>query len=126
MTIFNEPIHPFEFLVSESDAGVSRDSIVIASGSGVLQAGSVLGKVTTSGKYKLAPATGTDGSQVAVAILGSQVDATLNDVKAVAITCIAQVKKDSLKYDPSVSADTTGAALLSKVADLNKVFIKLR
>jgi Bacteriophage lambda head decoration protein D len=124
MAILKESIHPLEFLMSESESGVSRDTITVASGAGNLLPGAVLGQITASGKYKLSAATGTDGSQVAVAILGYPVDATANDVQAMAITCIARVRQSCLQFHESVKDDQ--AAVKSKLSELAKVFIKPR
>jgi Bacteriophage lambda head decoration protein D len=40
-----------EFIVSEGNGSISRETITVLSGE-TLQAGAVLGKVTASGKYK--------------------------------------------------------------------------
>lgn len=50
MTTFTEGTHAGEFLASECDDGtLSRDTVTIASGSGVIPAGMVLGKITKAG-----------------------------------------------------------------------------
>ena len=46
----------------------------------VLPAGTVLGKITASGKYGPYDDTATDGRQTAVGILAEEVDATNSDV----------------------------------------------
>lgn len=54
----------------------SRDEVTIASGSGEVEIGEVLGKVTATGKYKpLAPAA-SDGTQTAARISLQSADAT--------------------------------------------------
>lgn len=57
--------------------------VVVASGAGVLAAGTVLGKITASGKYLKSLAAANDGSQVPDAILAEGVDATSADKEAV-------------------------------------------
>ncbi len=52
----------------------------IASGAGVLTRGTVLGKVTASGKYIAYTSGAADGSQNPVAVLAVNVDATSEDV----------------------------------------------
>ena len=50
---------------------------------GVLARGSVLGKITATGKYILSLSAAGDGSQTPVAILAEAVDATAADVEAI-------------------------------------------
>lgn len=50
--------------------------VKIVAGAGVLAIGTLLGRVTSSGLYKAYSASNTDGSEVAVAILGEKVDAS--------------------------------------------------
>ena len=91
----------------------------VESGSGTL-----LGKLTASGKYVPSPATGADGSQTAVAILAYAVDATSADVTdAVIVANDAEVKKPMLIYHSSVDDDTKRNA---KLAQLRAVNIKAR
>lgn len=58
--------------------------VTIASGAGVLTTGTVLGKITASGKFKAYQDGASDGSEVAKLILAEDVDATSADVKAMA------------------------------------------
>lgn len=58
--------------------------ITIASGGGVLPRGTVLGKITTGGKYIKSLAAANDGSQTPDLILAEDVDATSADVEALA------------------------------------------
>lgn len=58
--------------------------VIIASGAGVLTRGTVLGKITTGGKYVKSASASSDGSQVVDAILADdKVDATSEDVEAI-------------------------------------------
>jgi hypothetical protein len=56
--------------------------VTIASGAGVLTKGTVLGKITASGKYKAYNDANSDGTQTAKLILAEDVDATSADVNA--------------------------------------------
>ncbi len=67
------------FLASEHGTE-ARVPITIASGSGNLSAGTVLGKITATGKYGPYDDSATDGRQTAVGILGEDVDASSGDV----------------------------------------------
>jgi hypothetical protein len=51
MTVLLEARHPGEFLMTEANGQRSRETITIASGAGIIAPGTVLGKVTASGKY---------------------------------------------------------------------------
>lgn len=53
--------------------------VTIVSGSGKVARGTVLGRVTASGKYKPYDADNNDGSEVARAVLAYAVDATSAD-----------------------------------------------
>lgn len=58
--------------------------ITIASGQGVLKRGTVLGKITASGKYVKSLSASSDGSQTPDLILAEDVDATSADAQALA------------------------------------------
>ena len=95
------------FLKSEGTGHISRDTITIASGSGVVLAGTVLGKVTASGKYVPYNDDGTDdGSRTAAAILLADVDATSADTTAVGITRLAEVWTDRIIWGAGVTTNT--------------------
>jgi hypothetical protein len=61
----------------------STEAVAIASGQN-LKAGSVLGRVTATGKYKLVDSTASDGSQTPYSVLMEDVDATNGDATGVA------------------------------------------
>jgi len=112
------------FLKSEGLGHISRDPIVIASGTGVVLAGTVLGKVTASGKYALYNDDGTDdGTRTAAAILYADVDATSADVSAVGITRLAEVWTDRLIWGAGV---TTPTEKTNGLADLAAKFVIAR
>ncbi len=56
--------------------------VVTITGGVLLQQGSVLGRIDSSGDYKLSDAGATDGSQIPDAILLHETDASSGDVKA--------------------------------------------
>lgn len=110
MPVLNEGRHPGEFIVSEANRSLSRDTITIASGAGIVKPGTVLGKVTASGKFVPSPATGSDGSQVGSAINIYEVDATSSDMKVAAIVRVAEVNGGELEFHASVNDDAKKAA----------------
>ena len=102
MTVYTEGRHAAEFVLSEANGGRSRDTITIVSGAGVVKVGTVLGKLTASGKYTPSPAAGADGSQTGAAITLYEVDATSADVVVAAIVRDAEVNKNLLTYEGTV------------------------
>ena len=85
MTMLTEGKHAGGFLVWEVLRDYSRDTVTIASGAGKLEPGTVLGKVTTGGKYTtLAPAA-TNGSQNAAGILWAAVDTSAADAPGIVL-----------------------------------------
>ena len=85
MTTLTEGPHLGGFLVWEVLRDYTRETITVASGAGKLAPGTVLGKITTGGKYTgLAPAA-TNGSQNAAGILWAAIDATDADAASVVI-----------------------------------------
>ena len=115
-TTFTETSHPAEFVLTEANGQRSRDNITIVSGAGVLKVGTVLGKITSGGKYTPSPATGSDGSQTGVAINLYQVDATSADVAVAAITRDAEVNKNLLVYEATVDDATKKGAKNTELA----------
>lgn len=85
MTTLIEGKHAGGFLIWEVLRDYTRETVTIASGAGKLAPGTVLGKITTGGKYTgLAPAA-TNGSQNAAGILWGAVDAIDADALGVVI-----------------------------------------
>jgi hypothetical protein len=85
MTTLIEGKHAGGFLIWEVLRDYTRETVTIASGAGKLAPGTVLGKITTGGKYTaLAPAA-TNGSQNAAGILWGAVDATDADASGVVL-----------------------------------------
>ncbi|MEJ8474462.1 head decoration protein [Roseibium algae] len=114
------------FLLSEASGKRSLDTTTIASGEGVLEPGTVLGKVTGSEKYVASPnaeVAGKEGAETASAILCYRVDATNADVEAVLVTADAEVKSPMLVFAASVN-DTDKQQ--TKLKQLRAVGIKAR
>ena len=75
MPVLTEGRYAGEFIVSEGNGKISRETVTVLSGQN-LQAGAVLGKVTASGKYKALDPAAADGSQIATVILYDAVNAS--------------------------------------------------
>jgi len=113
MTVLTNRIRAGGFIQSEANYARARESVTIAGGTGgagVLYAGTVLGKLTSGGKYVASPATGSDGSQTAVAVLFDDVDATADDVVAGVLARDSEVRAADLTYDSSVDDDSKKSA----------------
>jgi len=119
MAVLTETRHAGEFVLSEGNGNISRDNIVIVSGAGVVRAGTVLGKITASGKYTPSPHTGADGSQTAVAINLYEVDATSADAAVSAIMRDAEVNANILAYAASVDDGAKKATKATQLAAVN-------
>jgi hypothetical protein len=63
----------------------TRDTVTIASGAGKLEPGTVLGKITTGGKFTALAPGATNGSQTAAGILWDTVDASTADGPGVVV-----------------------------------------
>ena len=98
MTVLLETRHPGEFLLSEANGQRSRETITLASGAGILAAGTVLGKVTASGKYVASAVGASDGSQVPAAVNLYGADASFADVAVAAIVRDAELNGKCLTY----------------------------
>jgi hypothetical protein len=86
---------------------------------GVLAIGTVLGKITASGKYKICDSTAVDGSAAPLCILGEAVDATSADVNAV-VYLSGAFDENQLVFGGTDTAATHRAALRAKNIYLKK------
>lgn len=126
MTKFTEGRHPGEFILSEANFHRSRGKVTIASGSGVVKGGTVIGKITSGGKFAPSPhasTTGIEGAETGSAITIYDVDATSADVEVAVIDNDAEVKGFALTFDASVSDD---AKKTTKIAQLRTAGIRVR
>jgi hypothetical protein len=85
MTTLTEGKHAGGFLVWEVLRDYTRETVTIASGAGKLAPGTVLGKITTGGKYTVLMPGATNGSQNAAGFLWEGVDATDADAPGVVL-----------------------------------------
>lgn len=85
MTVLSETQHAGGFLVWEVLRDFTRETVTLAAGSGKLLPGTVLGKVTTGGKYTALAPGATNGSQNAAGVLWAAADASDADRATVVI-----------------------------------------
>lgn len=73
------------FCVGENDPNLSNEAITLLANAEVYPAGTILGKITASGKYKKWDIAAVDGSEVVKAILWGRKEISAADQKAVAV-----------------------------------------
>lgn len=122
MAVLTETAHTGGFIVCEANGYRSRDTVTLASNGSTeiaYQAGTVLAKVTASGKYVAYDNAGSDGTEAAAAILYAEmvVPAT-GDLKATAIVRDCEVNAAELVYDASLSGGSLTTAQTAAQADL--------
>ena len=116
MTVKTDHLGTGAFLKSEGPGHISRDTITVKSGAGVVLAGTVLGKLTADSKYVPYDNDAATGEEVADAILLADVDATSADVQAVGIVRVAEVWTDRLIWGAAVTTEGEKTAALADLA----------
>ena len=123
MPVLTEQPSMGDVLKYEVNPNYTREVITLLAGM-PYPVGSVLGKITASGKYTLSPATGADGSQVASAVLLYAVDATLADAVGIVVARGPSiVSRAGLAYEGTVN---DAAKINAKIAQLATVGIIAR
>ena len=79
MPVINEVLNLGDLLKYEAPNLYSRDQVTVAAGQNLLVLGTVVGIETATAKVKQIDPTATDGTEVAVGILATSVDASLID-----------------------------------------------
>jgi hypothetical protein len=112
-----------DVLKYEVNPNYTREVITLLQGQ-PYPVGSVLGRITASGKFKMATSGGNDGAQTAIAVLLYAVDATLADaIGIVLVRGPAIVSRAGLAYDTTVD---DAAKLTTKIGQLAAVGIIAR
>lgn len=108
-----------------AEAGYTRNVVTYNGTASELKIGTVLGKVTANGKYKIAVQTAVDGSQTADAIVLQDLTAALNTdtkvlvlIKGPAIVSKAGLILDAT-YDLQAEKDAVYASLEAKGIQVN-------
>lgn len=119
----NEGQYTGEFLVSESPGQLSRDTVTLrVAAETTLRPGTVLGKITASGKYAPYDDGNTDGSEVAAGVLYGEVvnsGGSAADKTGVIVNWSAEVRADDLIWGEGVDDD-------GGLADLRALGVKAR
>ena len=115
MPVLTEPPRMGDVLKYEVNPNYTREVVTLLAGM-PYPVGAVLGRITASGKYKLATSGGTDGAQTASAVLLYAVDATLADAVGIVIARgPAIVSRAGLAYDATVD---DAAKITTKIGQL--------
>ena len=123
MPVLTEPPSMGDVLKYEVNPNYTREVVTLLIGTNY-PSGSVLGRITASGKYTLSAATGADGAQVAVAVLLYPVNATLADaVGIVLVRGPSIVSRAGLAYEGTVN---DAAKITTKLGQLAAVGIIAR
>ncbi len=108
-----------DLLKFELNASYCRESVTLKAGTSYLL-GAVLGQITATGKYRLAPAAevaGDEGAEVATAILIEAADATGGDRTGLVVARgPAIVSKAALVFDASVDQPAETAVKHAELA----------
>ena len=108
-----------DLLKFELNASYCRESVTLKAGTSYLL-GAVLGRITATGKYRLAPAAevvGDEGAEAALAVLIEAVDATGGDKTGLVVARgPAIVSKAALVFDASVDQPAETAAKHAELA----------
>lgn len=110
-----------DLLKLDLDKNYTREVVTLLAGTNY-QLGSVLGQITTGGKFKLSTDTGADGAQTAAGVLIEAVDATGGDRTGVIIRRgPAIVSRAMLVFDASVNDATKRATKIGQLTALGIV-----
>ena len=110
MSELTQPPTMGDILKYELNPNYTRETVTLLAGTNY-PVGAVLGRITASGKYKLATSGGTDGAQTAAAVLLYATDASAADAEAVVVVRgPAIVSKATLVFDASVDDAAKTAA----------------
>ena len=102
MTVLHQPATTGDVLKYEVNPNYTRETVTLLEGTNY-PVGAVLGRITASGKYKLATSGGSDGAQTAAAVLLYAVDASATDAIGVVVARgPAIVSKAALVFDATV------------------------
>lgn len=118
--------HTGEFVLSEANRSLSRDTVTITvPANTVLAPGFVLARLSADGKYVPYDNAGSDGSEAAYGVLYSEVRNDTGapvDVTGVVVNGVAEVRKADLVWASGLSDSDKNAG----IADLATRWIKVR
>jgi len=124
MPVLTAPPTLGDLLKFELNASYTRETVTLKAGTSY-PLGSVLGRITASGEYRLSPAAevvGDEGAETAIAVLLDAVDATDGAITGlIAARGPVILAEGALVFDASVDQPTERAAKLTQLAVLGLV-----
>jgi len=105
MSILTSTTRLKEFILDEATGQRSRENIVVVQTGAAIVSGTVLGKVTATGKYKPYANGASDGTEVAAGVLYNHLFAATGDIEAVGFVRDCEVVRGAL-----TGLDTAGEA----------------
>ncbi len=112
MATLTEGKHAGGFLIWEVLRDYTRETVTLASGAGKLAPGTVLGKITTGGKYTTLAPGASNGSQNAAGILWGHADATDADAPGVVLVRgPAIINRHEIIWPDGITEGQTSTAL---------------
>jgi hypothetical protein len=121
MTVLRKPPTTGDLLKYEVNPNFTRETVTLLAGT-AYPVGAVLGRITASGKYKLATSGGSDGAQTAAAVLLYAVDASETDGIGIALARgPAIVARGLLSFDATVDDTAKIATKHGQLASLGIV-----
>ncbi len=103
------PYYEYEGLTWEAHPDISRKSLTLASGAGIVKPMTILGKITVSGKHVPLNLGAADGSQNAAAVLLKKTDATAADKLGLCSTRLTILNQAELVYPAGATAPQIAA-----------------
>ncbi|WP_339047498.1 head decoration protein [Candidatus Mesenet endosymbiont of Phosphuga atrata] len=110
MSCITEANNLGDLLKYEASNIYSRDQVTVAKGQN-LSLGAVVSKKTDDGLIKVLNPTATDGTQIAIGVVISDVDAKAADTKAVIITRIALLADCILVWPTNITEEQKSKAI---------------
>ena len=105
------------FLVWEVLRDYTRETVTLASGAGKLAPGTVLGRITTGGKYTVLTPGASNGSQNAAGILWGAADASDADAPGVVLVRgPALVNRHEIVWPDAITEGQTNTAIAALTA----------
>lgn len=95
-TILTQVPRVEEFVLSEANGFLSREEVTVTLGASAFKSGTVMSKLTATGKWVAYDDAGTDGTEVASGILYTALPAGTGDVKAVMFVRDCEVVRAAL------------------------------
>jgi hypothetical protein len=105
MVTLTEQTRDGEFLLSEGEGFYSRDTVTILANTPAMVSGTLVGRITATGKYANYNNAATNGTEVATGVLYTGTEALTIDQNVVVIRRTAEVAGAKL-----VGADASGLA----------------